>query len=201
MSAVLSVATSRPLVGPENDQRGFLSSCDFEIFVREYNARLMAVARRLLTSEEDAADAVQDGLLSAFVARNSYRGDSTVYTWLYRIVVNACLMKMRSRRRTAVASLDALSPTCDDDDRLLRTKSNATSAANHLEREETCAAVRAAIDRLPSDYRAVLLLRDIKELDTNEVAAILNLSHIVLKTRLHRARQALRKVLRPGWRT
>jgi thiosulfate reductase cytochrome b subunit len=70
MPAVLNAATSRPLSGPGDDQQGWLSSRDFEIFVDEYADRLLSVARRLLRSEEDAADAVQDALLSAFGARN-----------------------------------------------------------------------------------------------------------------------------------
>lgn len=197
MPAAPNVAASRPLADPRSNQQGWLSSRDFEIFIREYAGRLLAVARRFLRSEEDAADAVQDALLSAFVARSSYRGNSTVYTWLYRIVVNTCLMKIRSRPRATVASLDALLPTFDEDARHARPVSIWTNKDDQLETEETRAAVRACIDRLPDDYRMVLLLRDIEELDTDEAAAILNLSYVALKTRLHRARQALRMMLEP----
>lgn len=174
-----------------------LSASDFEIFVREYAGRLLAVARRFLRSEEDADDAVQDALLSAFAARHSYRGNSTVYTWLYRIVVNTCLMKIRSRPRATIASLDALLPTFDEDGRHARPDSLSTTHADRLETEETRAAVQACIERLPDDYRTVLLLRDIQELDTDATAAILNLSYVAVKTRLHRARQALRTMLEP----
>jgi RNA polymerase sigma-70 factor (ECF subfamily) len=65
-----------------------LSPCEFEAFVRDYSGRLLAVAKRFLRSEEDAADAVQDAFLSAFASRSTFRRNSTVYTWLYRIVVN-----------------------------------------------------------------------------------------------------------------
>jgi RNA polymerase sigma-70 factor (ECF subfamily) len=66
-----------------------------------------------------------------------------------------------------------------------------------LERAESNAAVRACIDRLPADYRTILMLRDIEELNTNEAARLLGLSRAAVKTRLHRARQALRKLLEP----
>ena len=90
-----------------------LSLQDFEVFVQDYTDRLLAVARRFLPCEEDAADAVQDAFLSALMARHTFQGDSTVYTWLYRIVVNVCLMKLRSQPRAAVVSLDEVLATFD----------------------------------------------------------------------------------------
>ncbi len=175
-----------------------LSSRDFEIFVREYAGRLLAVARRFLPHDEDAADAVQDALLSAFTSRSKFRGNSTVYTWLYRIVVNTCLMKIRSRPRATAVSVDELLPAFDEQGR----HANPVADFRHrvedrLEWEETQAAVRACIDQLPDAYRTIVLLRDIEEFTTEQTAELLDLSRVAVKTRLHRARQALRTLLEP----
>jgi RNA polymerase sigma-70 factor (ECF subfamily) len=179
----------------ESSESG-LSSTDFEAFVYQYAERLLRVARGVLRSEDDAADAVQDGLASAFAARHKFSFQSTVYTWLYRIVVNACLMKIRTRSRRKTLSLDAIRSQSDD---LAQGRSYELAtyggAAHDLERDETLALVRACIDSLPDDYRTILVMRDIEELDTDQTAARLNMSKSAVKTRLHRARRALRGLL------
>ncbi len=174
-----------------------LSRCDFDVFVRDYAGRLQAVARRLLRSEEDAADALQDALLSAFAARQSYCGNSTVYTWLYRIVVNTCLMKIRSRRNTALVPLHTLLPSLEGEGGQTERSVLSTRCPDHLEAEENRAAVRACIDRLPTDFRMAVVLRDMEQREMQEAAALLNLSYVAFKTRLHRARHALRQMLEP----
>jgi RNA polymerase sigma-70 factor (ECF subfamily) len=170
----------------------------YDALVREYGSRLLAVARRMLGSEEDAADAVQDAFVSAFAAIDRFRGGSSLYTWLHRIVVNACLMRLRSRGRRSEVSLDALLPTFDENGS--RTRPCAAwcdSALERLESAEIRAAVRKSIDQLPEDYRAIVLLRDIEELDTEQTAERLGMSRVNVKTRLHRARQALRTIVEP----
>jgi RNA polymerase sigma-70 factor (ECF subfamily) len=155
---------------------------------------LLAVARRFLGCEADAADAVQDAFLAAFRALHSFREGSGLGTWLYRIVVNACLSKLRSRRRHPETSLELL-PAFDESGRhAARVESWSEDA---LSREETRAQVRACIDRLPESYRTVLLLRDIEEFDTEEAARALGTTPGAVKVSLHRARQALRNLLEP----
>jgi RNA polymerase sigma-70 factor (ECF subfamily) len=169
---------------------------DFESLVREYTGRLLVVARRILRSDADAADAVQDAFLSAFASRHSFHGGSTPFTWLYRIVVNACLMRLRAQRNAIHVSLEELLPAFVSHGLLREATLQWTEKPqDRLEREEMRSAVRACIDQLPDDYRTVLLLRDIEELDTEKTARILGLSVAAVKTRLHRARQALRTVL------
>jgi RNA polymerase sigma-70 factor (ECF subfamily) len=142
---------------------------------------------------------VQDALVSAFASIYQFRASSQLYTWLHRIVVNACLMKLRSQKRRATVSLDALLPTFDEVGNHSHPVSSWTSdAIEHIERRETRTLVRDYIDRLPDDYRTILILRDIEELDTDETAAVLKLSRAAVKTRLHRARQALRSLLEPA---
>jgi RNA polymerase sigma-70 factor, ECF subfamily len=161
----------------------------------EHGGRMLAVARRILRSEEDAADAVQDAFLSACASIHRFQANSQLSTWLHRIVVNACLMKLRARKRRPAVSLDALPPNFDAAGRLAQPAAPQRGQAAQLEQSETRAAVRRCIDRLPHDYREIVMIRDIEELDTNQTARVLGLSRPAVKTRLHRARQALRTLL------
>jgi RNA polymerase sigma-70 factor (ECF subfamily) len=173
----------------------------FEKLVRTYSGRLLAVARRFLHSEEDARDALQDAFLSAFRAINSFEEGARISTWLHRIVINAALMKLRTRRRKPEESIDDLLPQFADDGHRIDPGPiwrEPTEVA--WQRQETRHLVRACIDRLPETYRTVLLLRDIEELDTEAVAQLLDITQNAVKIRLHRARQALRTLLDPHFR-
>jgi RNA polymerase sigma-70 factor (ECF subfamily) len=173
----------------------------FVDFVNQYTGRMLAVARRFLANEEDAADAVQDAFLSAFKALAGFEGNSALATWLHRIVVNTCLMKLRFRSRRRTCSIEELLPTFDDTGHHTHPVSPwSRQGLDSLIVAETRAEVRACIDQLPEDYRTVLILRDIDELDTDQTAAILGLNRGAVKTRLHRARQALRSLLEPSMR-
>jgi RNA polymerase sigma-70 factor (ECF subfamily) len=170
-----------------------------EVLVRQHGGRMLAVARRLLRSEEDAADAVQDAFLAAFRSLDRFGGHSAVGTWLHRIVVNACLMKLRTRGRHRAVPIDELLPAFDETGHHARPVRpwGQDQADALLARDETRQQVRACIDQLPEAYRTVLLLRDIEELDTDETARRLGINAGAVKTRLHRARQALRTLLEP----
>ena len=170
----------------------------YEELVRSEGRHLLAVARRLLRNEEDAQDAVQQAFLSAFRALPSFHGQSRLTTWLHRIVTNAALMKLRTRGRQPEDSIEDLLPTYLEDGHHVEQFSEwAWPAAARLLRRETRAHVRAAIDSLPQSYRTVLLLRDIEEMSTEETARTLGVTPNTVKIRLHRARQALLKLLKP----
>ena len=171
-------------------------SAAFETMVRKYGGRMLAVARRFLPVEQDANDAVQDALISAFKAIHNFAGDAKLSTWLHRIVVNASLMQLRYRRRRAEESIENLLPRfneegkwADDSVRLVRCEDLP------LERRDTREMVRKGIEQLPDNYKTVLILRDIEDLDTDEVAKMLDATTNTVKVRLHRARQALRTIL------
>ncbi|MGH9429472.1 MAG: sigma-70 family RNA polymerase sigma factor [Terriglobia bacterium] len=177
----------------------------YEQLVRTYSGRLLAVTRRLLRSEEDAKDALQDAFLSAFRALHTFEEGSLLSTWLHRVAVNAALMKLRTRRRKPEDSIEDLLPKyLEDGHREDGHMGNPTKPWKEpealLERQETRVLVRECIDRLPESYRTVLLLRDIEELDTEETAQIIGISSNAVKIRLHRARQALRTLLDPHFR-
>jgi RNA polymerase sigma-70 factor (ECF subfamily) len=169
----------------------------FEAMVRQYGGRLLAVAKRFTRNEEDAQDVVQTAYLSAFRALRDFQGTCRLSTWLHRIVVNTALMKLRSRRRKPEESIDALLPAFQEDGHHVEQFSDWSLPADQiLERKEIRATVRACIDQLPERYRVVLVLRDIEELSTQEVARMLGTTSTAAKVRLHRARQALSTLLR-----
>jgi RNA polymerase sigma-70 factor (ECF subfamily) len=168
----------------------------YAALVATHAGRMLAVARRLLPREDDARDAVQDAFLSAFRAIDSFAGDAQLSTWLHRIVVNAALMKLRRRRRKPEASVEDLLPGFLEDGHLSApTPAWREEADVLLERSENRRLVRQAIERLPDIYRTVLVLRDIEGFDTEQTAAELGLTLAAVKTRLHRARQALKTQL------
>ncbi len=170
----------------------------FERLVRDYGGRLLAVAKRLLSNEEDARDAVQDTFLMAFRSLESFDGRSRISTWLHRIVVNASLMKLRSKRRHPEQSIDELLPAfLADGHRVVPGARWRGSGYGHAAQNEIRAFVRSKIENLPESYRIVLVLRDIEELDTETVSQILGITSGTVKVRLHRARQALRTLLDP----
>lgn len=170
----------------------------FEAVVRTYGGRLFAVARRYTRCESDAQDVLQSAYLSAFRALHQFEGTSQLSTWLHRIVVNTALMRLRARKRKPEEPIDHLLPRFQEDGHHVeRFSSWDVSADQLLEREETRATVRASIDQLPEAYRTVLLLRDIEEISTQEVADLLGVTPTAVKVRLHRARQALAKLLSP----
>jgi RNA polymerase sigma-70 factor (ECF subfamily) len=168
----------------------------FEELVRRFGGQMLAVARRFLFEEADAQDVLQDAFLSAFRALPNFDGKSRLSTWLHRIVVNAALMRLRTRRRHPEQSIEGLLPAFrEDGHRVLAAAEPPESASRALQREELRELIRSQIERLPESYRNVLLLRDIEELDTAETARFLRISEGAVKTRLHRARQALRTLL------
>jgi RNA polymerase sigma-70 factor (ECF subfamily) len=173
----------------------------FERVVRLYGGRLLAVARRILGSEEDARDVVQDAFLNAFRSLDRFEGNAKLSTWLHRIAVNAALMKLRTRKRKPEQSIETLLPAfLEDGHHEERFQSWEEPIDRALERAETRELVRQQIDALPESYRTVLVLRDIEGLDTEETARMLGLTVNATKIRLHRARQALRTMLAPHFR-
>ena len=196
-------AAPEPLPTPRSDGDGALVERlrlgdpeSYEVLVRQHGGRMLATARRLVGTEDDARDVVQEAFLAAFRAIDTFAGAARLSTWLHRIVVNGALMKLRSRRRRREESIEGLLPRFDNDGHWAEPVSQWDNSSDALcERQETREMVRNAIDRLPANYRSVLILRDIEELDTDEAASLLGVTSNAVKTRLHRARQALRTLL------
>jgi len=146
---------------------------------------MFGVAVRITGSREEAEDALQDALISAFRSWTEFRGEASGATWLYRIVVNAALQRVRRRRpedyltATGVAQ-ESVTDWSED-------------LARRVETNELRDVIERGIQLLPEELRAALVLRDVEGLSTAEAAEALDLSEAALKSRLHRARLLLRQ--------
>jgi RNA polymerase sigma factor (sigma-70 family) len=165
-----------------------------ELF-RRHRDRLWAVALRTIGDREEAADALQDALLSAHRAAPGFRGDSAVTTWLHRIVVNACLDRVRRRQTHLTVPL----PDGSGQDAGRRTLSAEPAALTPD--QDTALVVRQALATLPPEQRAALVLVDVQGYPIAEVAAILGVAEGTVKSRCARGRARLAGLLadlRPG---
>ena len=175
-------------------------TASLEQAVREHGGAMLAVARRLLGNDEDARECVQEAYLSAFAKADSFEGRSAYRTWLHRIVVNTALGILRKRKRGDVPSIDGLLPEFDDNGcRIEPLWQFEEPVERTVERAQSRQAVRDTIDALPDLYRVVLVLRDIEEFSAAETAELLETNVPVVKTRLQRARAALKKLLENQW--
>jgi RNA polymerase sigma-70 factor (ECF subfamily) len=170
----------------------------FAELVRANGGRMLAAARRILKSDDEAHDATQEAFLQAFRAIDRFAGDALLSTWLHRITVNACLMRLRHRKRHPELAIDELLPSFDDTGHRVEDGTAWTDdVLGRMESARLQKVVRDAIDRLPENYRTVLVLRDIEGLSTEDAAQALGIRPEAAKMRLHRARQALRTLLEP----
>jgi RNA polymerase sigma-70 factor (ECF subfamily) len=156
----------------------------FGELVLRHQDRLWALALRTTGNPDDASDALQEALISAFRRAESFRGDAQVTTWLHGIVVNACLDRLRRRNAKATESLP------DDEDRMseLSVASTADDAVTGSERR---ADVRAALSQISADQRAALVLVDMEGYSVDEAAAILGCAPGTVKSRCARGRAKL----------
>ncbi|MCQ4081801.1 RNA polymerase sigma factor SigM [Streptomyces sp. RB6PN25] len=160
----------------------------FGELVRRHRDRLWAVAVRTLGDREEAADAVQDALVSAFRSAHTFRGQSAVTTWLHRITVNACLDRARraaSRRTSSVSDAERLDVLLEPHE----------SAEAPTERDELHRELIAALATLPPDQRAALVLVDMQGYPVAEAAEVLDVAVGTVKSRCARGRARLLPLL------
>jgi len=166
----------------------------FEQLVRAYEKKVFNLAFRLSGSREDAADLAQEALVRVYKSLDRFREQARFSTWLYRIVVNVCLDFQRSRKRQPTVSLDA--PLEGNDGEVPRQiASDALDPEEAAERSDLREAVQAAIGRLSGEHRAVLVMRDIQDMPYEDIGQVLGLPLGTVKSRLNRARQALKQEL------
>jgi RNA polymerase sigma-70 factor (ECF subfamily) len=166
---------------------GWIDARSFEGLVEEYADRVYNIVLRITRSPEEAEDATQDTFLSAYQHRESFRGESTVFTWLARIAVNAALQRVRRLHR-----IEHLERTGYESVRVVDWSGD---LFQRVERDELQAVTERAIALLPEEAQAALVLRDVEGFSTAEAAEILGLSEAALKSRLHRARVLVRQYL------
>ena len=156
----------------------------FAALVGRHRDRLWSVALRIMRNPHDAADALQDAYISAFRRVGTFRGEAKVTTWLHRVVVNACLDRLR---RQQTRSREQPLPTDPDRAAALGTQ----TGHDPLEREEARVDVEAALAQLSADQRAALVLVDMEGYAVDEAAAILGCAPGTVKSRCARGRARL----------
>jgi len=171
----------------------------FDRFVEHFRAKIFHYSWLMCGQREDAEEVAQETLLKVFESFGQLREPERVRPWVFRIARNECLMK---RRKSVFApskelSLDQFLPAKDQRDGhvLLQIADWSGLPEDQVLNAELKAELQRAISELPENYRSVIVLRDVEELSTQETAHILDLTDDVVKTRLHRARLAVRQKL------
>ncbi len=163
--------------------------------VHLHSGRIFAIGMSMLRNEQDARDVVQETFLNAFRKLDGFRGDAPFSSWLKRIATNSALMKLRRRRRKPETSLE-LPATDGSGERRERDLVDSGPLSDKLQQDaELGQRIRLAVDGLSDSYREVLVLADYQELSMREIAEILEITVPNVKTRLHRARLAVRAAL------
>jgi len=166
----------------------------FEEIIARYETKVMNLALRFTRNQEDAEEVMQDVFTTVYRKIEGFRGQSAFSSWLYRIVVNAAFMKLRKRKQSQTVSMDDLAPAvkqyCMERDVVAASHSYNIAVTHELQE-----VLQRAIDKLPDQYRAVFVLRDVDGLSNQETGRILDLSIPAVKSRLHRSRIMLRKKL------
>ena len=168
----------------------------FERLMRLHNRRLYRLARATLRDEADAEEALQDAYLRAFKAIGQFRGESSLATWLSRLVLNECLGRLRRQgRRSSIVRL----VSTDADERVehefMSHPSPGATPHDHAERSEIRAMLERKLDELPEAFRTVFVLRGVEEMDVSEVARCLGIPETTVRSRFFRARSMLRELL------
>ena len=162
----------------------------FEIIMRRYNQRLFRVARAILRNDSEAEDVVQDAYVRAYQHLSQFAGKSTFSTWLTRIAIHEALARRRRSGRW-----EELEGVQNNQDNTPILKSSIPDPEAQTAQAQARQLLQAAIEALPDDYRTVVIMRDVEEMNVRETAACLEVSEASIKTRLHRAHAMLRREL------
>jgi len=166
----------------------------FAALVKEYSRKVYRVAKNITQNDEDAEDVLQETFLKAYEHLPGFQGQSKFYTWIVRIAVNESLMKLRKRKGNRFVSLDEPLDTGEEEvKREIAVWED--NPEQRYSREEMQKILDDAVESLKPDFRTVFTLRDIEELSTEETAEALDISVPAVKSRLLRARLALREKL------
>lgn len=177
----------------ERAKRGDVEA--FEQLISQYEKKVVNTAYRLTGNIEDAMDVAQEAFIRAYSSIPEFRGDSSFATWLFRIVHNACLDELRKRKRQRITSLDEPVQSSDGEmERQLAVANSSDGPEEALERVEVQRAVQESINALDEEYRIVVVMRDIQGYSYNEIAETLGINLGTVKSRLNRARNALKEM-------
>lgn len=195
---------SERLVGPVvvDDDSALLARAQagdtvaFEQLVERHRTQVFSLASRMLNSPEDAAEVTQEAFLAAYRHLPEFRGDSAFGSWVYRIAANFSLMRLRHRRVTSEIESPLESPHFNERGSLIDTVADwGRNAEGQTLDAELREAITQATEGLPPEYRQVFVLRDLEGLSYDEIATLTETSLPAVKSRLHRARLALREAI------
>lgn len=202
--APVVLSSARPVSShPETIDPGvpIKQSMTFEEVVERYHGKVFQLVYRYTGDYEEACDLTQDTFVRAYGAWNEFRGDSQIYTWLYRIAINLChnqQKKLQRRRRVESVSLDApIEEGSNEGWSSQRVADERPLPLQVLESVEMRARLHEALAQLPDNYRTVIVLRDIEGLTYEEIARITDSTLEAIKSRLFRARNAIRRLMEP----
>ncbi|HEY3586259.1 MAG TPA: sigma-70 family RNA polymerase sigma factor [Myxococcaceae bacterium] len=176
-------------------QAGDMSA--FEALVGKHEEKVYGLALRMTRSEADAAEIAQDTFLSAYQHLSEFRGEAAFGSWVHRIAANNALMRLRRQKVVDIVSDDLASPEFTDRGSLAEAPESDWSkrADDKIIEGELGRAIQAATDALPEGYREVFLLKDVEGLSYEEISEMVGISVPAVKSRLHRARLALREAI------
>lgn len=166
----------------------------FEILIEAYQKKIFNLAYRILGNYDDAGDQAQEALIRIFKSIANFKEQSSFSTWVYRITTNVCLDEIRKKKNKRVLSLDE-EIHVEDGEMKRQIISDDPLPDEIAEREELRSIVSSAIESLPEEQRIVITLRDIQGLSYEEIAEVLDCPSGTVKSRINRARQALKFVL------
>jgi RNA polymerase sigma-70 factor, ECF subfamily len=191
-----SLASAPPALRTDAELVGRACAADpsaFETIMRRHNRRLFRTARSILRNDAEAEDAVQEAYLRAYQSLAMFRAESSLATWLTRIVINESLARLRRRKREVDAA--GHDNVIDLEAQLAMTHSDTQTPEMAAMRAQTRALLERKVDQLPSGFRTVFVLRAIEELTVEETAACLGIPEATVRTRFFRARRLLRNSL------
>ncbi len=167
-----------------------------EALFDRFHGKIYGLAMSILKNESDAEEATQDVFMTVFQKAFTFKGDSALYSWIYRICVNACLMRLRGKKRSETVSIEEFMPVFTEEG---MHASVVGDWSKEVERKmldkELGGVIRKFTEKLSEKYRVVFVLSDVEGLSNEETAQILGLTVPAVKSRLHRARLYLRERL------
>jgi RNA polymerase sigma-70 factor (ECF subfamily) len=167
----------------------------FELLIEDYQKKAFNVAYRMMGNSEDANDLVQEALIRIFKSIKNFKEQSSFSTWVYRIVTNVCLDELRRRKNKFTISIDE-DIQLEDGNVKRQIESEGPTPEESLESKEIQDIVTKAIEELSNEHKKVIVLRDIQGFSYDEISDIMKCPEGTVKSRINRARKALREILK-----
>lgn len=167
----------------------------FEELIKQCQKKVFNIAYKMTGSYDDANELAQEAFIRAYKSINKFKGDSLFSTWIYRITTNVCLDELRKRKNQKVISINE-DIKYNDEELKPQIKDESPGPEKIYERKEFKSLVKECIESLPPDYKTVIVLRDIEGFSYEEIAKIINCPEGTVKSRINRARKALREIFK-----